>query len=103
MPFRLTNAPATFQALMNDMLQLFLCRFILVFFNDILIFSSSWSEHLRHLHLVFTKLQEHSLFVKRSKCVFDKRTMAYLGHMISVEGVAMEVAKVQAVLDWSRP
>jgi hypothetical protein len=64
MPFGLTNAPTTFQALMNDVPRPFLCQFILVFFVDILIFSLSWSEHLRHLHLVFTKLQEHSLFVK---------------------------------------
>jgi hypothetical protein len=63
-PFELTNAPAIFQALMNDVLQPFLRRFVLVFFNDILIFSSSWSEHLRHLHLVFTKLQENSLLIK---------------------------------------
>jgi hypothetical protein len=88
---------------MNDVLRLFFRRFVLVFFNDILIFSSSWSEHLRHLHLVFTKQQEHSLFVKRSKCAFGERTMAYLGHMISSDSVVMDTAKVQAVLDWSCP
>jgi hypothetical protein len=75
----------------------------LVFFDDTLIFSSSWSEYLRHLHLVFTKLQEHSLFIKRSKCAFIERTVAYLGHVISADNVAMDVAKVHAVLDWPRP
>jgi hypothetical protein len=93
-PFELTNAPAIFQALMNDVLQPFLRWFVLVFFNDILIFSSSWSEHLRHLHLVFTKLQEHSLLIKRSKCAFGERNVAYLGHVISVDDVAMDAATV---------
>jgi hypothetical protein len=97
--FRLTNATATFQALMNDVLRPFLRRFVLVFFDDILIFSSLWSEHL---HLVFSKLQEHALFVKRSKCAFSERTVAYLGHVISADGITMDVAKVQAVIDWPR-
>lgn len=64
MPFGLTNAPVTFQALMNDALQPFLCRFVLIFFNDILIYSSSWVEHLRHVRCVLAKLQEHHLFLK---------------------------------------
>jgi hypothetical protein len=100
MPFGLMNAPATFQALMNEVLQPFLRLFVLVFFDDILIYSSSWVEHLRHLHLVFTKFQEHHLIVKRSKCAFDERTVGYIGHVISKDGVAMDAAKVQAVLDW---
>jgi hypothetical protein len=56
MPFGLTNTSATFQALMNDVMHPSLCRFILIFFDDIIVYNSSWSEHLRHLHLVFTKL-----------------------------------------------
>jgi hypothetical protein len=103
MPFGLTNAPATFQALMNEALRPFLRRFVLVFFDNILIYSSSWVEHLRHLHLVFTKLQDQRLVVKRSKCAFGARTVAYLGHVISEAGVAMDAAKVQAVLEWPRP
>jgi hypothetical protein len=103
MPFGLTNAPATFQALMNEVLRPFLQRFVLVFFDDILVYSSSWAEHLRHLHLVFTKLQEQNLVVKRSKCAFGEHTVGYLGHVISKDGVAMDAAKVQAVLDWPRP
>jgi hypothetical protein len=103
MPFSLTNVPATFQALMNDILRPFLRRFILVFFNDILIYSSSWSEHLRHVHLVFEQLQAHKLYLKKSKCFFDARSVAYLGHVISADGVAMDGEKVQVVLSWPPP
>jgi hypothetical protein len=98
-PFGLTNAPVTFQAMMNAILDPFLQRFILVFFDDILIFISSWSEHLRHVHLILSKLQEHQLFIKRSKCEFGSSSMAYLDHIISAHGVAMDEQKIHAVLD----
>jgi hypothetical protein len=88
---------------MNDILRPFLRRFVLVFFDDILIYSSSWSEHLRHVHMVLAKLQEFSLLVKKSKCMFDARSVAYLGHVISELGVAMDAQKVRAVLDWPLP
>jgi len=70
MPFRLTNAPSTFQALMNEVLRPFLCKSVLVFFDDILIYSSSYTEHLRHVRAVLSVLRDHSLFLKRSKCSF---------------------------------
>ena len=103
MPFGLCNAPATFQALMNDVLRPFLRRFVLVFFDDILIYSTSWADHLRHLRAVLTMLQQHQLFVKRSKCAFGVSSISYLGHIISEAGVAMDSAKVQAVADWPQP
>jgi hypothetical protein len=103
MPFGLTNASAMFQALMNDIFKLFLRRFVLVFFHDILIYSPSWAEHLRHVHLVFTKLQEHSLFVMKSKCAFGVSSVAYLGHVVADTGVTMDAQKVCAVLDWPPP
>jgi hypothetical protein len=103
MPFGLTNAPTTFQALMNNMLLPFLRRFVLVFFDDILIYSSSWSEHLRHVRPVLCTLQDHQLFLKKSKCEFRCSSVAYLGHVISAEGVAKGMLKVQAVLDWPVP
>ncbi|KAF0897139.1 hypothetical protein E2562_033935 [Oryza meyeriana var. granulata] len=94
MPFRLCNAPATFQALMNDVLRAFLRRFVLVFFDDILIYSSTWADHLRHLRAVLLVLRQHRLFVKRSKCAFGVDSISYLGHIISEAGVAMDPAKV---------
>jgi hypothetical protein len=100
MPFGLANAPATFQALMNDTLWSFLRRFVLVFFDDILIYSSSWSEHLRHINMVLAKLQEHHLLIKRSKCSFGEHSVAYLGHVICV---TMDEQKVRNVLDWPLP
>jgi hypothetical protein len=103
MPFGLCNAPATFQALMNDVLRPFLRHFVLVFFDDILIYSASWADHLRHLRAVFTILQQHRLFVKRSKCAFGEHSIAYLGHVISDAGIAMDPVKVQAVSAWPQP
>jgi hypothetical protein len=103
MPFGLCNAPATFQALMNDVLRAHLRRFVLVFFDDILIYSRSWADHLRHLRVVITLLREHRLFVKRSKCAFGVDSVSYLGHTISASGVAMDPAKVQAIHEWPQP
>jgi hypothetical protein len=73
MPFDLTNAPSTFQALMNKVFQLYLRKFILVFFDDILVYSHSWTDHLAHLRLVFDILATHQLFFKRSKCCIAQR------------------------------
>ena len=103
MPFGLCNAPATFQSLMHDVLRPFLRRFVLVFFDDILIYSESWADHLRHVRAVLSTLQQHQLFVKRSKCAFGVESISYLGHIISAAGVAMDPAKVQAVADWPQP
>ncbi|KAK1626320.1 hypothetical protein QYE76_000635 [Lolium multiflorum] len=83
MPFGLSNAPATFQALMNDVLSPYLRRFVLVFFDDILIYSTSWAEHLQHVAIIFNELQTHRLHLKRSKCSFGTTSVAYLGHVIS--------------------
>ncbi|KAF0930129.1 hypothetical protein E2562_030301 [Oryza meyeriana var. granulata] len=93
MPFGLCNAPATFQALMNDVLRPFLRRFVLVFFDDILIYSTTWADHLRHLRAVLSELRHHRLFIKRAKCAFGVTSVAYLSHVISAKGVAMDPAK----------
>jgi len=103
MPFGLTNAPATFQALMNDVLRPFLRQFVLVFFDDVLIYSASWAEHLSHIRAVLVVLREHKLFLKHSKCSFGESSVAYLRHVVCGKGVAMDTSKVQAILDWPTP
>jgi hypothetical protein len=100
MPFRLSNAPTTFQALVNDVLSDFIRHFILVFFDDILVYNNSWSSHLQHVRPVLLRLREHQLVVKRSKCAFVIVTVAYLGHVISKHGVTMDAEKVEAVWAW---
>jgi hypothetical protein len=103
MPFGLTNAPSTFQSLMNTVLRPFLCKFVLVFFDDIFIYNPSWSAHLRHINDVLSALREHQLKLKRSKCTFAQSSVAYLGHVITAEGVAMDKDKVDAVASWPQP
>jgi hypothetical protein len=88
---------------MNDVLRPFLHRFVLVFFDDILLFSSSWAEHLCHLHTVLSVMRNHQLFLKQSKCSFGEPTVAYLGHIVSADGVSMDNNKVQAVTEWPKP
>jgi hypothetical protein len=100
MPFSLSNAPVTFQALMNDILHPNLRRFVLVFFDDILIYSTSWAEHLQYIAIVFNELRAHHIHLKRSKCSFGTPSVAYLGHVISAEAVAMDADKVAAIAGW---
>jgi hypothetical protein len=97
MPFGLTNAPATFQGLINTM------KFVLVFVDDILIYSRNLTEHVSHLKAVLARLQQYQLFVKISKCSFAQQYLEYLGHIIGIEGVATNPAKILAVQQWSPP
>jgi hypothetical protein len=88
---------------MNDVLSPYLRRFVLVFFDDILISSLSWGEHLQHVAIIFNELRAHRLHLKRSKCSFGTTFVAYLGHVISTEGVAMDADKVTVVTAWPTP
>lgn len=103
MPFGLTNAPSTFQSVMNDVLRDFLRKSVLVFFDDILIYSKSLIDHLEHLERVFKRLQQHSLKVKESKCSFGVDRVEYLGHVISAKGVAVDPSKIECIRNWAKP
>lgn len=100
MPFELSNAPGTFQALMNSIFGPYLRKFILVFFDDILIFSKTSEEHIEHLRIILQLLKEHQLVAKLINYVFAVPQVDFLGHIISGEGVQTDPAKISEVADW---
>ena len=99
MPFGLTNALATFQSLMNDIFRPHLRKFVLVFFDDILVYSRTIEEHRHHLNI----LLQNQLFVNKKKCDIGLKQVAYLGHVIFAGGLAMDPEKVAAMLSWPTP
>ena len=99
-PSGFTNAPATFQSLMSEVFHPFLRKFVLVFFDDILIYSVSLEEHQYHVSQVLQLLRQHKLFVNHKKCEYGKREVAYLGYIISGKGVAADPSKIKAIVDW---
>ena len=103
MPFGLCNAPSTFQAAMNAIFRPYLRKFVLVFFDDILIYSRSMEEHLLQLELVLGVLEQHHFFIKMSKCDFVQGELEYLGHIISGNGVKVDARKIEAMVDWPLP
>jgi hypothetical protein len=103
MPFGLTSAPATFQCTMNSILEPFLRKFIIVFMDDILVYSGSLSDHAQHLKQVLTQLRTHKFYAKLSKCVFAHLSLEYLGHIICTIGVSTDPDKTQAMRDWPTP
>ena len=103
MPFGLTNAPSIFQSLMNDIFKPYLKKFILVFFDDILVYKGILQEHIQHLEITFGILQQHSLLAKRIEFCFAQTKVEYLGHFISTEGVSIDPRKIVAVQGWPQP
>jgi len=90
MPFGLSNAPSTFQSVMNDLFRPYLRKFILVFFDDILVFSPDMKTHVKHLEMVLQLLKFHKFYVNEKKCVFGSTKISYLGHIISSQGVVAD-------------
>ncbi|KAJ9511611.1 hypothetical protein QJQ45_007360 [Haematococcus lacustris] len=103
MPFGLCNAPATFQRLMNDIFRPHLDQFVLVYLDDILIYSRSEAEHLEHLRTVLGLLRQHQLYANLSKCAFFLPSMDFLGHIISAAGIHPDPAKIRAMVEWPVP
>lgn len=97
MPFGMTNDPSTFQSLMNEVFKPYSQCFVLVLFDDILIYSKTLQDHVRHLELVILVLPNNVLFAKYSKCTFGSRKVEYLGHYIEEKGVSTDPRKVEAV------
>jgi len=103
MPFSVTNAPAVFMDYMNRIFQPFLDKFVVVFIDDILIYSKTREQHAEHLRLVLGVLREKHLYAKLSKCEFWMDEVQFLGHVISAQGIAVDPAKVEAVVKWESP
>ncbi|KAL0301855.1 UNVERIFIED_CONTAM: Retrovirus-related Pol polyprotein from transposon [Sesamum radiatum] len=103
MPFGLTNAPATFSIMMNQVLHGFLDEFVVWYLDDIVVYSGTLAEHVEHLRQVLTRLREHELYAKVSKCLFAQETISFLGHIMERGRIRMDPKKVQAIEEWRPP
>lgn len=103
MPYGVTGGPATFQHEMNTIMAPLLRKCVVVFIDDVLVYSKTWAEHLQNLREVFTLLHQHQLKVKLSKCSFAQKQLSYLGHVISAQGVATDPTKVDIIKNWPTP
>jgi hypothetical protein len=99
----LTNAPTTLQSCMNHIFNKQLRKFLLVFFDDLLIYNKTWEDHLKHVDEILNIMEEQSLYAKESKCEFGMTKVLYLGHIIRVQGVQIHLEKIQSILDWPIP
>jgi hypothetical protein len=102
-PFGLTNTPTTFMCLMNSIFSQYLDKFVLVFIDDILVYSKMEEEHEEHLRIVLQTLRKHKLYAKFDKCDFYQKRIQYLGHVISEEGIAVDPEKIRAIMEWPIP
>jgi len=103
MPFGLCNAPSTFQSTMHKLFRPHLHKFLIIFFDDILVYNKSLHEHISHLELVFQCLLDNKFFLKRSKCVLAQNNVVYLGYIIMEQGVEPENDKILAMQEWLVP
>ena len=103
MPFGLTNAAAAFMDLMHRVFQPYLDQFVVVFIDDILIYSKSKEEHEGHLRIVLQTLRDHQLYAKFSKCEFWLTEVKFLGHVVSASGVSVDLENVEVVMSWEWP
>jgi hypothetical protein len=103
MPFTLTNAPTTFCNFMNNVFYDYIDRFVVVYLDDIVVYSESLVDHLCHLRQLLSRLRENSFFVKKKKCVFACKEIPFLGHKISLGKIMMDEGKVKAIRDWLPP
>jgi hypothetical protein len=103
MPFRLTNAPNTLMRLMNGVLRSFIGKFVMVYFDDMLIYSKSLDQHIEHLRAVFGALREAHLFANLEKCTFCTDRVAFLGYIVTPQGIEVDEAKIKAIKSWPIP
>ena len=103
MSFKLTNTPVAFMDLMNKVFEEYLDKFVIIFIDDILVYSHTMEEHELHLKIVLEKLKEKRLYAKFSKCKFCLGKVAFLGHVMSEERISIDPSKVEAVGHWKQP
>ena len=103
MSFGLTNVPAAFMDLINRVFRPFIDQFVVVFIDNILVYSKSMEEHVYHLRTVLQTLREHQLYAKFSKCNFWTKSVAFLGHVVTKDGIQVYPQKIEAVSEWPRP
>ena len=103
MPFGLTNAPAAFMSLMNTIFHQYLDKFIIIFIDDILVYSDNEKDHEEYLRVALQVLRDNRLYAKLSKCDFWIKEVNFLGHIISKQGISVDPAKIQTILEWPTP